>query len=118
MRNPINYCPLVKDIEGICTLCPISEAVLLVSSSLSGDYTNQLLDRIALLQQVIGEVNFRIERQKNMIESLEQNVQEGIITPQKSDELRLIFESRQTELTKVRNQFLKKIQQIRNSTTF
>ena len=85
---------------------------------MSGDYTNQILDRVAWLQHVIGEVNFRIERQKFLIESLEANVQEGIITPQESDELRLTFGSRLTELTKVRDRLLKKVQQTRNSSTF
>ena len=112
------YCPLIKDLEGLCTLCPISEAVLLTSRPLSGDYANQLLDQRVLLQHVISEINSRIERQTFLIESLEPNVHEGIITPQESDELHLAFESRQTELTKMRDQLLKKIQQIRNSPIF
>ena len=70
-----------------------------------------------LLQHKVGEVNLQIERQKFLIESLEPNVQEGIITAQESDELRLTFESRQTELSKVRNQLLEKIQWIRDTTT-
>ena len=112
------YCPLIKDLGEICTLCPISEARLLASCPLSGDYSSQLLDQIVLLQHVIGEVNFRIERQKFLIESLGPNVQEGIITSQESEELRLTFESKQTELKKVRDQLLKKVQQIRNSSIF
>ena len=78
-----------------------------------GDLWNQ----IVLLQHEICEIDLQIERQKFLIESLEPNVQKEIITLQESKELRLVFESKQSELTKVRNQLLEKIQRVRDVAT-
>ena len=78
-----------------------------------GDLWNQ----IVLLQHEICELDLQIERQKFLIESLEPNVQKEIITLQESKELRLVFESNQSELTKVRNQLLEKIQRVREVAT-
>lgn len=68
-----------------------------------------------LLQHEICEIDLQIEQQKFLIESLEPNVQKEIITLQESKELRLVFESKQSELAKVRNQLLEKNQRVRDA---
>lgn len=70
-----------------------------------------------LLQHEICEIDLQIERQKLLIDSLEPNVQKEIITLQESKELRLAFESKQSELAKVRNQLLEEIQRVRDAAT-
>lgn len=84
------------------------------SNHLSSNYDDLLRDQIVLLQYQAGKINFQIERQTILIESLEPNVQNGIITPEESKELRFAFESKQNELVKLRDQFLEQIQQIRS----
>lgn len=84
------------------------------SNHLSSNHDNLLRDQIVLLQYQAGKINFQIERQTVLIESLEPNVQNGIITSEESKELRFAFESKQNELVKLRNQFLEQIQQIRS----
>lgn len=84
------------------------------SNHLSSNHDNLLRDQIVLLQYQAGKINFQIERQTVLIESLEPNVQNGIITSEESKELRFAFESKQNELVKLRNQFLGQIQQIRS----
>ena len=133
-QNQINNYSFAKNITRNCILCPfstekadfytpeltaahISEVLALCSKSPFDDYANQLRDQLVLLQHKVGIINSQIDWQKFLIESLESNMQEGIIAAQESDELRLTFESRQTELSKVRNQLLEKIQWIRETTT-
>lgn len=79
----------------------------------SGNCTNQIWDQIVMLQHEACNINLQIEWQKHLIESLEPNVQKGIITPKESGELHQIFRSRQGELEKVRDWLLETIQQIR-----
>lgn len=45
------------------------------------------------------------------------SLEKEVITPPENEELRLTFESKQSELTKVRHQLLEKIQWIRDTTT-
>lgn len=73
-----------------------------------------LSDQIVLLLHEVGNVNMKIEWQKFLIETLEPNVQKGIITPEESKELRFAFESKQKQLVKIRDQFLEQIQRIRS----
>lgn len=126
-RTQANNCPLAKNRKRNCTLCflptaisdfhipelattYISEVMALCSKPSFDGYENLLGDQLALLQHMVGEINLQIERQKFLIDSLKPNVQEKIITLQESEELRSVFESRQTELVKIRNQLLEKIQ--------
>ena len=79
----------------------------------SGNCSNQIRDQIVMLQHEACNISLQIEWQKHLIESLEPNVQKGIITPEESGELYKIFWSKQSELEKVRDCLMEKIQQIR-----
>lgn len=93
----------------------VSEVIPLYGKLASGGYVDNLWDQVVLLQHEICEIDLHIEWQKFLIESLELNVQKEIITLQESEELRLAFESKQSELVEVRNQLLEKIQWIRDT---
>lgn len=133
-RNSVNICSLAEDIKDSHTgynisvreldsfvrqliAERISEAMVLHSKLVSGNDADDLWNQVVLLQHEICKVDLQIEQQKFLIESLEPNVQKKIITLQESKELRLAFESKQSELMKVRNQFLEKIQRIRATIT-
>lgn len=79
----------------------------------SSNCANHTWERLVMLQHEACNVNLQIEWQKHLIESLEPNVQKGIITPAESRELHQIFRSKQSELEKVLDWLLEKVQQIR-----
>lgn len=117
-------CKRRKRIENptVCTCSfPLQTAAYLriseVNSEQLPESIGDLWDQIVRLQHEICEVDLQIERQKFLIDSLEPNVQKEIITVQESKELRLAFESKQSELAKVRNQLLGKIQRVRDAAT-
>ena len=79
----------------------------------SGDYADQLLSQIMLLQYVVERVNLQIERQGFLIKRLKPNVQKGLITPEEGEEFRFAFESKKKELVKIRNHLLEMALRIR-----
>lgn len=84
----------------------------------SGDCANQLWNQVALLQYAIEEVNLQIERQRLLIERLGSTVQKGLITPEEGNEFRFAFESKKSELVKMRNQLLEMILRTKSKQIF